>query len=221
MAGESRHQPAPPVARWSPRKWDVVANDATKVADESPALPVDAGRNFMATLIILDRPDARHIPWFEMAVPASLENRSVDIDIEADLDQSRLVGRRCLDWIRANRGDNTIRVVTTRNFIEPRTALHVNWLLFRDDALATEFLEAFPKHQFEKRIDRIRRERQLITERLEQRCGGFTLGRIAEDHRWTVATRYVEMHDKIADLHRHERWLETANGLGNEWLDKL
>ena len=72
-------------------------------------------------------------------------------------------------------------------------------------------------------IEKLRCERQLLTERLEQRLqgGGFDLSRIAENHRWTVATRYVEAHDKIADLHRHERWLETANGLGNDWRDRL
>jgi hypothetical protein len=72
-------------------------------------------------------------------------------------------------------------------------------------------------------IEKLRCERQLFTERLEQRLqgGGFDLSRIAENHRWTVAKRYVEAHDKIADLHRHERWLETANGLGNDWRDRL
>jgi hypothetical protein len=177
----------------------------------------------MATLIILDRPDARHIPWFAMGVPSSLEDRAVDIDIEVGLDQNRIVGRRCLDWIRAHRGDNGIGLVATRNYIRPQTALYVNWLLFRDEPLATEFLDTFPRYQFEKRIEKLRRERQLLTERLEQRLrrGGFDLGRIAENDRWIVATRYVETHDKIADLHRHERWLETANGLGNDWLDRL
>jgi hypothetical protein len=172
----------------------------------------------MATLIILDRPDSRHIPWFAMGVPASLEDRAVNLDIEAGRE---VVGRRCADWIRAHRRDNAIRLVATRNYIEPRTALYVNWLLFRDDTLATQFLEAFPKYQFEKRIERLRRERQLLTERLEQRLrrGGFDLSRIADNDRWTVATRYVEAHDKIADLHRHQKWLETANGLGNDWLD--
>jgi hypothetical protein len=175
----------------------------------------------MATLIILDRPDARHIPWFAMGVPWSLQDRAVDID--AGLHHNGIVGRRCLDWIRAHRGDNAIRLVATRNYVEPRTALYVTWLLFRDEALATEFLEAFPKYQFERRIEKLRRERQLLAERLEQRLrrGGFDLSRIAEDHRWIVATRYVETHDKIADLHRHERWLEAANGLGNDWQARL
>ena len=104
----------------------------------------------MATLIILDRPDARHVPWFAMGVPLALEDRAVDIDIEAGLDQNRIVGRRCADWIRAHRGDNAIRLVATWNFVKPRTALYVTWLLFRDEALATEFLEAFPRYQFEK-----------------------------------------------------------------------
>jgi hypothetical protein len=161
--------------------------------------------------------------WFAMGVPSSLEDRAVDIDIEVGLDQNRIVGRRCLDWIRAHRGDNGIGLVATRNYIRPQTALYVNWLLFRDEPLATEFLDTFPRYQFEKRIEKLRRERQLLTERLEQRLrrGGFDLGRIAENDRWIVATRYVETHDKIADLHRHERWLETANGLGNDWLDRL
>jgi hypothetical protein len=51
--------------------------------------------------------------------------------------------------------------------------------------------------------------------------GGFDLSRCRQDHRWTVATRYVEAHDKIDDLHRHERELETANGLGTDWRDRL
>jgi hypothetical protein len=37
--------------------------------------------------------------------------------------------------------DNAIRLVSTRNFVKPRTALYMTWLLFRDEALATEFLE--------------------------------------------------------------------------------
>jgi hypothetical protein len=173
----------------------------------------------MATLIILDRPDARHIPYFAMGVPLALEDRAVDIDIH----QTRIVGRRCLDWTRVHRGDDDIRFVATRNYLKPQTALYVNWALFRAEALADEFLELFPRYQFEKRMERIRRERQLLTERLEQqlRRGGFDLSRIAEEHLWTVAMRYVEVHDKITDLHRHERWLVTANGLGYDWLDKL
>ena len=177
----------------------------------------------MATLIILDRPDPRHIPYFAMGVPSALEDRAVPLDIEAGLDQNRLVGRRCADWIRAHRGDNGIGLVATRNFVKPQTALYVNWLLFREDTLATQFLDAFPKYQLEKRLDTIRREKHLLTERLEQRLkrGGFDLSRFREDHRWTIATRYVEAHDKVADLHRHERWLVTANGLGNDWRDRL
>jgi hypothetical protein len=155
----------------------------------------------MATLIILERPDARHIPWFAMGLPWFLEDRAADIDIETGLDQDRIVGRRCADWVRAYRGDNAIRLVATRNFIEPRTALYVTWLLFRDETLATQFLDAFPRYGIDKKIDRLRRERQLLTERLEQRLkrGGFDLSRVREDHRWIIATRYLEAHDKIAD----------------------
>jgi hypothetical protein len=88
----------------------------------------------MATLIILDRPDVRHVPYFAMGVPWALEDRAVDIDIDADLDQDKIVGPRCADWITAHRGEDAIRMVATRNYIKPQTALYVNWLLFRDDA---------------------------------------------------------------------------------------
>jgi len=53
------------------------------------------------------------------------------------------------------------------------------------------------------------------------RRGGFDLSRVQEDHRWTVATRYLETHDKITDLHRHETWLVTAQRLGDEWQNNL
>jgi hypothetical protein len=96
-------------------------------------------------------------------------------------------------------------------------------LIWADDVVATEFLAAFPEYQIDKRIGTLRRERQLLKERLDQRLrrSGFDLSRVQEDHRWTVAMRCVEAHDKIADLHRHERELETANGLGNDWLETL
>jgi hypothetical protein len=177
----------------------------------------------MATLIILDRSDPRHIPYFAMGVPSALEDRAADIDMEAGLHQNGLVGRRCADWIRAHRGDNAIGLVATRNFVKPQTALYVNWLLFRDDPLAAEFLDAFPQYQFEKTIEIIRRERQLLTERLEQRLrrGEFDLSRVQKDHRCTIATRYIEAHDQIKDRYWHETWLETAKRLGDDWRDKL
>ncbi len=159
-------------------------------------------------MIILDRPDARHIPWFAMGVPSSLEDRAADIDIEAGLDQTGLSGGDVPIGFALIAATMQSDLVATRNFIEPRTALYVHWLLFRDDTLATQFLEAFPKYQFEKRIERIRRERQLLTERLEQRLKTRRVRPqpAPENHRWTVATRYVEAHDKIADLDvgRHE-----------------
>jgi len=154
-----------------------------------------------------------------MGVPSALEDRAVDIDIH----QNRIVGRRYLDWITAHRGEDAIRMVATRNYVEPRTALYVNWLLFRDEALATQFLDAFPRYQFGKRIKGIRRERQLLEEGLEQRLrrDGFDLSQFSEEQGPTIARRYVEAHDKIADLDRHEKWLATARHLGEDWQGRL
>ncbi len=175
----------------------------------------------MATLIILDRPDALHIPYFAMGVPLALEDRAKLISISWT--RHRIVGRRYLDWVRAHRGEDAIGLVATRNYIKPQTALYVNWLLFRDEAQARRISGAFPRYQFGKRIERIRRERKLLMERAEQRLrrGGFDLSRIAEKQRRTIARRYVETHEKITDLHRHERWLETANRLGDDWRENL
>jgi hypothetical protein len=97
---------------------------------------------------LMDRPDCRHIPYFAMAHPSAYNNFAVHLDIETDLHEKRIVGRRCADWIRAHREGNAIRLVATRNYVVPQTALYVCWLLFRDDRLATEFLDAFPSYQF-------------------------------------------------------------------------
>ena len=114
-------------------------------------------------------------------------------------------------------------MASTRNYIEPRTALYVNWLLFREECLGNEFLDAFPRYQFKRRIERLRRERQLLTDKLEQkmRRGGYDLSRFDQKHRWTIARQYVEARDRIADLERYERCLDMAQSLADEWRDKL
>jgi hypothetical protein len=177
----------------------------------------------MATLIILDRPTDLHIPYFAMGHPFSYHNGAVPLDIDTDLNEKQLVGRRCADWIRAYRGEDEIRLTSTRNYIEPRTALYVNWLLFREECLGNEFLNAFPRYQIERRIESLRRERQVLVDKLEQRMrrGGYDLSRLDEKHRWTIARRYIETHDKIVDLERHERSLDIAQSLAREWRDKL
>jgi hypothetical protein len=198
---------------------DVVAK-ATTVTERSPPSSEHV-EDLMATLVILDRPDARNIPYFAMGCPETVENRVAELGIEAGL--VPIVGRRCAEWIRARRGEGGIRAIATRNYIEPKTAVYVNWALFREDALAGEFLDVFPRYEFEARLERIRRVRQDLEEDLEQRLrrGGFDLGRFGEDQRGVIARRYVEIHDKIADLRRQERWLERANRLAEEWRVSL
>jgi hypothetical protein len=177
----------------------------------------------MATLIILHRPEPLHIPYFAMGHASSRHNGAVPLDVETDLHEKQLVGRRCADWIRARRGESAIRLVATRNYVEPRTALYANWLLFRDESLANEFLHAFPGYQFERRIESLRRQRRLLAEKLEQRLrrGGFDLSRFGEKTRWRIARQYVETHDKIGELDRYEKWLEMEKRLADEWRDKL
>jgi hypothetical protein len=42
-----------------------------------------------------------------------------------------------------------------RAAISKDTEIHVYWPLFRDESLENEFLDAFPRYQFEKRIERL------------------------------------------------------------------
>ena len=81
----------------------------------------------------------------------------------------------------------------------------------------------FPDTNSREELRELRRERQLLTDKLEQkmRRGGYDLSRFDQKHRWTIARQYVEARDRIADLERYERCLDMAQSLADEWRDKL
>src|SRR5512134_2074496 len=93
-------------------------------------------------------PCERHIPYFAMPVPRSRESYAQRLDIETDL--LGFVGRRCAAWVRATGAK--IELIKTRNYVPPQTAFYATWLLFRDEAAATEFLDAYPQHRLDGRM---------------------------------------------------------------------
>jgi len=59
--------------------------------------------------------------------------------------------------------------VHTRNYIPRQTAFCADWLLFREDELAAQFLTAFPRFQIPHRLEKLQQDRQTIATRMEER----------------------------------------------------
>jgi hypothetical protein len=89
--------------------------------------------------------------------------------------------------------------------------------------LADDFLDAFPRYRLEERLEKLRRERQGLEEKVEQRVRrrGFDLSRVGAEQRRTVAQRFVEAHDKIRDFACYQQDLETAGRLAQEWCAQV
>ena len=124
---------------------------------------------------------------------------------------------------RPKRQEN-IRLVETRNYVPPQTAFYAHWLLFEKEATFLEFLEAFPHHGLDERLAKTAEERDALAADLDRRRvrRDFDLSRVGdEQQRINLARRYVETTDKIRQLDRHFRLLETAKELATEWQDTL
>ncbi len=148
-----------------------------------------------------------------MGVPASRESRVERGNIESDL--VKLVGRRCATWVRARLERDVIELIHTRDYIPLQTAFYAKWLLFRDEAAATAFLEAWPRYRMDERLAKLDEERQALALKLQQRLkrGDFNLGRIGDDRqRENLAHRYVETATTLRGLGSQRRLLETAEG---------
>jgi hypothetical protein len=97
-----------------------------------------------------------------MPVPRSRESYVERLDIETDL--VGLVGRRCASWIEA-RADRD----GTRNYLRPQTAFYATWLLFKDEAVMSEFLDTYPQHRLDGRVAKLEAERDALTAKLQHR----------------------------------------------------
>jgi hypothetical protein len=175
----------------------------------------------VATLIVLDRPSNWHIPYFAMGARYSFENKATPLDLDTDL--TKIVGRRYADWVRDRQSGGAIRLLVTRNYLPPQTAVYAHWLSFRERPLANNFLNAFPRYRLEEWLDKLRRKREALEEKVEQRLTrrGYDLSRIGAEERRTVAQRFIDAHDKIRDLVLFQRQLETVGRLALEWSAQI
>ena len=149
-------------------------------------------------LVLFGVPCERHIPYFAMPVPRSRESYAQRLDLETDL------GRRCAAWVRARATGAKIELIKTRNYVPPQTAFYATWLVFGDEAVSSEFLDAYPQHQLGGRIATIEADHQALAAKLQNRLqrGDFNLGRIGDERqRENLARRYVE-----AAEHQQRSW---------------
>jgi hypothetical protein len=173
-------------------------------------------------LILLGTPRDLHIPYFAMGSPSSRENHVARLNLDAEL--SKFAGRRYAAWVTAQKDQDKIRLVETRNYVPRQTAFYAQWLLFEKEAAFLEFLEAYPHYRLDARLTKISEERDALAADLDKRLirRDFDLGRVGdEQQRENLARRYVETADKLRQLGRDFRLLETAKTLSGEWQDKI
>jgi hypothetical protein len=173
-------------------------------------------------LVLLGTPRDLHIPYFAMPVPRSRESYAQRLDIETDL--ARLVGRCCAAWINARAADAKIELNATRNYMRPQTAFHATWLLFRDEAAASEFLDTYPQHRLDGRMAKLEADRQELTAKLQHRLkrGDFNLGRVGDERqRENLARRYVEAAERLRGVSSELKLLERARELAAEWPERV
>jgi hypothetical protein len=172
----------------------------------------------MTSLVLLDRPEYLNIPYFEMAVPSSRENRFARLNLNS---LPKMVGRRCAAWLTEHR--DKIDLISTRNYLHPKTAVYAHWLAFRDPALPESFLAVWPRYNSEEQIENLRTERERLAATIDRRLttGSFDLSRLPEQDRLAVARRYIELHEKLCELDRHIRDLELAAEFAEQWAKQV
>ena len=166
-------------------------------------------------LVLVGTPHHSHIPYFATGIPSLRENSVEHMDLGTEL--VRFVGRRCAAWIGARARGHTISLVATRNYSPPQTTFHATWLQFRDEAVASEFLDTYPQHRLDGRITKLEADREALTAKLQNRLrrGDFNLGQVGDERqRENLARRYVEAAEALRRLNSELRLLERASELG-------
>jgi hypothetical protein len=171
-----------------------------------------------SSLILIGSPRELHIPYFAMGVRWLRENRVERLDLGTDL--ARLVGRRCAAWIKARTERDRIELMATRNYAPPQTTFCATWLVFGNEAVATEFLHTYPQHRLDGRIAKLEADREPLAAKLQDRLkrGDFDLGRVGDERqRENLARRYVEGAEALRGLWSQVKLLERAWELAAAW----
>ena len=116
-----------------------------------------------------------NIPYFAMSV----EPRDSRASSVTDKNKMRkALGGHAYKWLSENAEyDDAWRLVMTRDFVPPRSAVYRTWLLFKNDALEQKFVAKFPNMTSEVRIQRLSKDLEHSRASLDKGLlsGGYDL----------------------------------------------
>jgi hypothetical protein len=140
------------------------------------------------------------IPYFAMSV----EPRDSRASAVTDKDKIRkALGGHAYKWLSENvEFQGGWRLLMTRDFVPPRSAVYRTWLLFENDDLEQKFVATFPNLTTEVRLQRLSKNLEQSRASLDKGllAGGYDLSKSAPESRVAVARAYIEKHEQIAKL---------------------
>lgn len=141
-----------------------------------------------------------NIPYFAMSVEPRDSRASAVTDKKTI---RKCLGGHAYKWL-ADTDDykGSWRLVITREFVLPKSAVYCTWLLFEHDELEHKFVAKFPNLSSETRIQRISKNLEESRGSLEKglQTGGYDLSKSAPKSRVAVARAYIEKHEQIEKL---------------------
>jgi len=141
-----------------------------------------------------------NIPYFAMSV----EPRDSRASAATDKDKIRkALGGHAYKWLSENAEyDDAWRLIMTRDFVPPRSAVYRTWLLFKNDDLEQKFVVKFPNLTSEVRLQRLSKNLEQSRASLDKGLlsGGYDLSKSAPNSRVAVARAYIEKHEQIEKL---------------------
>jgi len=164
----------------------------------------------MRKWIALKTPEELNIPYFALPVPSSREDR---IDRTTSSMHSRYLSRAQRAWLRANGLTESARVISTRNYDPPKTAVYVDWLVFFTEESAEAFLTAFPSFRPENRIASIEARIVEIRRSAASKLSMHPIKSLIREHTEQAAR-------EIASLEREVQRMRLSQELARGWAVK-
>ena len=141
-----------------------------------------------------------NIPYFAMSVETTDSLASGITDNERI---RKALGGHAYKWLTENAEyHGAWRLVMTREFVPPKSAVYCTWLLFSNDELEQKFVAKFPNLTSEVRIQRLSKDLEGFRASLEKGLltGGYDLSKSAPKSRVAVARAYIDKHEQIEKL---------------------
>ena len=145
-------------------------------------------------------PYEANIPYFAMSVEPRDSRATVVSDATTI---TKTIGKHTYQWLSANAEyRNAWRLITTRTFVPPKTALYCHWLFFLNEALEQRFLEQFPRMSRVAQVQALSEKLSELRTSLEKglAAGGYDLSKSAPQSRGDVARSFLRKHEEIESL---------------------